>query len=404
MRLLPARSDRDLSLIVASTGVSAAGDFIAFVALTLLAKDMTGSGFGVAAVALCLWGPSVVLPRVAGVVADRVESVRLVVAMSLVQAVAAAAIALDPSFALVLLLTALLGSANAVSQPAEFALVPAVAGEDRLVAANGYVEAARYAGLIGGPLAGGVLVATGGTALAMLVDAATFLFVAGAVGAVSARRRVEADPPGSELDAARTGFRHLRGDGVLALAIGVTTAGVLLMSISIPADPFFAEDDLGAGPAGYAALGTAWGAGMVAGSLVVARRVRMELLLAGVLAGIVVQGLGKPVGALAMSLPVACVGYLLGGVGHGVRNVLVRTLIHHRTPDRLRGRVFASYNALRNGAELGALGMGGALVAAAGARPTLLIAGLGQAAIGATALLVLGRRGGREPLGADAGT
>lgn len=404
MRLLPRRgADRDLRLVVSSVGVSAAGDFIAFIALVLLAKDMTGSGFGVAAIALCLWGPSVVLPAVAGAIADRVESVRLVVSMSLVQAALAALLALTPDFGLVLALTALLGTANAISQPAEFALVPAVAGSgDRLAAANGYVEAARYAGLIGGPLVGGVLVEAGGTSLAMLVDAASFLFVAVAVGAVTARRRVEPAPAGSDPARARAGIDHVRRDGLLALAVGTTTMGVLLMSISIPADPFFVEDDLGAGPTGYAALATAWGAGMVVGSLVVARRVPMELLLAGIMAGIVVQGLGKPIGAVSMLLPVAVAGYMIGGVGHGARNVLVRTLIHHRTPDALHGRVFAAYNALRNGAEMGALVMGGALVTAIGARPTLIVAGLGQTVIGAAAMALAGRRGGSAPLGADA--
>lgn len=395
---LPRRSpDRDLSLVVSSVGVSATGDFIAFIALALLAKDLTGSGLGVAAIALCLWGPSVLLAGPVGRIADRVESVRLVVVMSLVQTAAAAALALTPDFALVLVLTAALGTANAISQPAEFALVPAVAGEDRLAVANGYVETARYLGLIVGPLAGGLLVAAGGTGAAMLADAASFLFVAVAVGAVTVRRRVEPAASGLDGEQARAGLGHVRRDPLLALALGTTTGGVLLMSISIPADPFFAEDDLGAGATGYAALATAWGLGMVVGSLVVARRVGMRLLVTGILLGIVVQGLGKPIGAVSMSLPVAIAGYLLGGLGHGTRNVLVRTLIHHRTPDRLRGRVFATYNAMRNGAELAALGAGGALVAAISARPTLVIAGLGQAVIGAVALAAAGQRRGRPP-------
>ena len=67
--------------------------------------------------------------------------------------------------------------------------------------------------------------------------------------------------------------------------------------------------------------------------------------------------------------------WFTGGIGHGVKNVLARTLIQERVPARLHGRAFAAYNGLRNGAELVALAAGGALVAAVGARPTLALAG-----------------------------
>lgn len=87
----------------------------------------------------------------------------------------------------------------------------------------------------------------------------------------------------------------------------------------------------------------------------------------------------------------AFAGFTLGGVAHGVKNVLLRTLIHERVPDALRGRAFAVYNAARNGAELGALGAGGVLIGAIGAQPALLLSGAIPLAIGAAALLVLAR-------------
>ena len=58
--------------------------------------------------------------------------------------------------------------------------------------------------------------------------------------------------------------------------------------------------------------------------------------------------------------------------------MLLRTLIHKRAPEALRGRVFAAYNGARNGAELGALVLGGLVVGALGARAALLGAGSGQ--------------------------
>jgi hypothetical protein len=73
--------------------------------------------------------------------------------------------------------------------------------------------------------------------------------------------------------------------------------------------------------------------------------------------------------------PFAAAMWFTGGVGHGVKNVLARTLIAQRVPSRLHGRAFAAYNGLRNGAELVALAAGGVLVATIGARTTLAPAG-----------------------------
>ncbi len=75
----------------------------------------------------------------------------------------------------------------------------------------------------------------------------------------------------------------------------------------------------------------------------------------------------------------ALLGFAFGGVAHGVKNVLLRTLIHERVPEALRGRAFAAYNGARNGAELGALALGGARRRRAGARTALLVSGLGPA-------------------------
>jgi MFS family permease len=70
--------------------------------------------------------------------------------------------------------------------------------------------------------------------------------------------------------------------------------------------------------------------------------------------------------------------------------VLVRTLVHTRVPDELRGRAWAAYSAARNGAELVALVGGGLLVSAVGARWTLLLAGALPIAAATAALVRAG--------------
>jgi hypothetical protein len=99
-----------------------------------------------------------------------------------------------------------------------------------------------------------------------------------------------------------------------------------------------------------------------------------------------VQGFGMAAASLWPMLAWVIAGYAVGGVGHGVKNVLMRTLLQTRISAEQHGRAFAAYGAARNTAELGALGLGGLLVAAIGAQPALLIAGLGPVVAGLAAL------------------
>ena len=365
---------RDRELLAGAVGLSALGDFLGFIPLALHVQERTGSGIAVAALFIALWTPSAVLGGPAGVLADRVESRRLLRDVSLAQA----AVALVLAFAFggllaTLLLTALLGVGVAVAQPAEFALVPATAGAGGVAAANGRVEAARYLGYTLGPVLGGLLAAGGSTRAALLVDAASFLAVAVAAQALRARREPRAGERTSQR--AREGIAFLVRDEVLARVVLAAFVSLLFMTASATAEVFFAKDVLHAGDAGYGTLMTLWTLGMVAGSTIVATRVPAARYAGVALAAIAVQGAGLALPTLWLVLPFALAAYLIGGVGHGTKNVVVRTLIHTRVPDELSGRAWAAYSAGRNGAELVALVSGGLLVAALGARWTLLLAG-----------------------------
>jgi MFS family permease len=366
---------RDRELLAGAVGLSALGDFLGFIPLALHVQERTGSGIAVAALFIALWTPSALLGGPAGLLADRVESRRLLRDVSLAQAVVALVLAFAFGGLLpILLLTALLGVGVAVAQPAEFALVPATAGAGGVAAANGRIEAARYLGFTLGPVIGGLLAAAGSTRVALLVNAATFLAVALAAQALRARRepRPAAD---RTAERAREGIAFLLRDDVLAPVIVAAFVSLLFMTASATAEVFFAKDVLHAGDTGYGTLMTLWTLGMVVGSTLIATRVPAARYAGVALGAIALQGAGLALPTLWLVLPLALAAYLVGGVGHGTKNVVVRTLIHTRVPDELRGRAWAAYSAGRNGAELVALVSGGLLVAALGARWTLLLAG-----------------------------
>ena len=392
--------ERDLRVVAGAICVSALGDWIALVAMGLRANEMAtssmGNGLAVAGVFICLWAPVVLLAGYVGLLVDRVETRGLLVAVSAVQACVALALAFVGSLWALLALAALLGSGIAIAQAAEFALVPALAGERSLQAANGLVETARALGFAAGPLCGSLLVAAGGTAAAMVADAVTFVAVGAAGLSLAVRRRVVRDGH-DERRRARDGIGFLFADRLVALMVVVVFVSLLFMSASIPADLVYVQDVLGVEDIGIGVVLTAWTIGMLAGSNLVARRVSLGGLAAAALVGVVVQGTGKLLAPIWLVFWFMVVMYFVGGIGHGLKNVTSRTLIHTRIAPERHGRAFAAWNGVRNAAELGALAAGGVLVGALGARQTLWLAGSLSALAGLVGLAVLAGWRGRVP-------
>jgi MFS family permease len=380
-----------LRLLVGAVGVSALGDWLALVPLSIYLQETTGSGILVALLFIAVWSPAIVLAGPAGLLADHFDARRTLLVVSLLEAGIAVGLAFVGGTAPVLVLAAFLGIGFAVAQPAEFALIPRIAGRSRVVVANARVETARYAGFTVGPLVGGALAAAGGMRTAMLVNAGTFV----AIAAVALVLRGAADVPASATKAergrARDGIVFLIREPTLAVVMVVAFVSLLFMTASAAAEVFFARDVLDIGDIGYGGLLAAWTLGMALGATFIAPRVAAASLALGALLAIAVQGAGLALPTLWLAAAFAFAGYLVGGLAHGTKNVLVRTLMHERVPESLHGRAFAAYNALRNGAELVALLGGGLLVAAIGARWTLFVAGAAPVAAGLIAV-ALGRR------------
>ena len=359
---------RDVRLLVGAVGLSAVGDAVLWILLAFHVGATAGSALAVSALFVCLWGPVVALGGVAGRIVDRHENRRLLIGVSLAQAAVVAAMAPAAGSLPVLLgLCVLLGAGVAVSSPAEFALLPAAAGEDRIAEANGHVEAARYLGMTAGPLLGGVLAAAGSTGSACCSTPRRSSRVAGAGARAARAARPAAVGRAAAAARAREGIGVLlAADRTLAIALAAAIGSLLFFTISVSAEVFFASDVLETGAAGFGVLMSAWTLGMVAGAVGLARLVPRRAAR-----GRARSPASRSRAPGCSARPPArrwrsrCSASRVGGTAHGVKNVVLRTLIHERVPEELRGRAFAAYNAARNGAELGALGAGGVLVGVA---------------------------------------
>ena len=104
----------------------------------------------------------------------------------------------------------LLGFGVAMSQPAEFALVPAAAGPDTDAArANGLMETTRSIGFTAGPVVGGALGAAGLLWLALALNAVSFVLVAAVATAIRSRRHPDQGAEARASGRARDGFAFL---------------------------------------------------------------------------------------------------------------------------------------------------------------------------------------------------
>ncbi len=375
-----------------ANGLSSLGDELALVALTIKVFDISHSGIAVSAVLLAGIVPLVVFSPLAGSIVDRTESTGTLAIASALQAGLAVGLAfVHPVWAIVTL-SFLLGSVASVASPAVFAIMPMAVDEEDLTEANANMETARYIGMVAGPIiAGGLAATTGKSDAALLVDAITFLVITSAAASLSIRRPPDPAEQGARPKGeARRGFTFLASDRVLLIAVVAIATTVLFAAMDNVAEVFFARNVLDAGNWGYGALAAVWLAGMVVGAAVIARRLPEDRLAPAILVAAFGGGVAVAIAAAFPAVALALTMFAVGGIANGVVTVSMRSLLHHRVPDQLRGRVFSAYFGVVMAGQLGATALGGVLVAVLHSRAVLLIGGLGGAVAGLIGLVLFG--------------
>ena len=145
--------------------------------------------------------------------------------------------------------------------------------------------------------------------------------------------------------------------GVVTLAGGTLNVSELALS----------QHDLQAGGTGFALLIGAMGVGLTVGSGLGAES--RDLL------GLLLVAAGMLGAALAPVLPLALVAFAVLGVGNGIFFVSNRVMLQRQVAEHLHGRAFGLVSSFDSWGVCVAVVLGGALVASAGARPTLALAG-----------------------------
>ncbi|MFJ4949131.1 MFS transporter [Streptomyces sp. NPDC088760] len=380
--------DRNAGLYLTALAVSGFGTSSLWLASGVWVKDLTRSD-GLAAVSmLAMWAPTLAGPAL-GTLADRYRRKPLLIALNLgLAALLPTLFTVDSPGRLWLLFAVLFlyGTAGAVSDAAESALVTAVVGPDLLGDVNGLRMALTEGMKLVAPLTGaGLYTMYGGPAVACL-DAVTFLLAAGLCGLLRVSEKRPARPAGSRRQQTAEGIRHLWGHPVLRPLVGAGGTAMLLTALA-GTTVYAVADRLGHSPAYAGVLYAAQGAGSVTAGLLAGPALRRlgarRFAAAGIaLTGAAVVARAVPWDPVALATGVAC--------GLGLPCVLIAafTAVQQETPGPLLGRVTATANTLVFAPTVLGLAVGAGLVELAG--PGLLLPLCGGALL-LTALALLQR-------------
>jgi MFS family permease len=372
-----------LRLAITLQAAISAGDGLALIALANRVYQSSHASWAVAAVFLALTVPITALAPVAGLLLDRLPTRPVLVTAAAVEAAIALGLALLGGLPATLALAFGFGVCAAILQPGLGAVVPRLADDTAITRANSYIQAATWGGFSAGPLLAGLLISTAGSGAAFGADAA--LYALGAAGLRVLRLAPRRSVPGGEsgTDARprlsaelRAGFGFLRSDPEAAMLVGTVGAVIACANMAVVAEVVFAEHVLRAGPGGYSLLVAGWTAGMVAGTLA-GGRLPVRWLVPAALAGTVATGAGVALAGAAVVLWQAVLAYGFGGLASGAETVATRSVLNHRAPQDLAGRVFALYSGVVFGATSLAMAVAGGLLTVLGARTVLIVAGCG---------------------------
>lgn len=354
---------RDARVYLIGQGLSLFGDSCLFLAMGIWVKTLTGSSAAAGLVFFAFALPQVFAP-LSGLLVDRVRRRPLL----LVTNVFAGLIVLLLLFVdspdrvwIIYLVMALYGGAYTVLSSAQSALLPAFVPDELLGDANGAFSTIRESLRLFAPLTGaGIFTAFGGPALAVL-DALTFAAAATSLLLLNVTEPAPA-PRDEHLWAEVTaGLRHIHTTASLRAIVLASAVAFLVIGFIETAAFALVDQGLHRAPAFLGFLTVAQGVGAVPAGVTAAavmRRIGETYLVATAL---VIFGAACVLLAVP-SLAVVLAGCV--GIGFSLPWMVVgfTTLLQRRTPNHLRGRVFAAADLAVGVPQTASLAFGAVLV------------------------------------------
>ena len=356
---------RDFSLLWLAQLISTAGSSLTDLAAAIYVYRATGSALAVGLTLMVTAIPSLIVGLLAGVFVDRHDRKKILIYTCLIQAVIVAliavvigidAIAVPGLYALLLLNAGI----KQFFDPAHDSLIPEMASDEELAAANSFLSIAAFGSTAIG-FAGAGILASIDLSLAFILDAASFVVCAGLLTLMG---RYPMPKPDDEASVSvivanlKSGMGTLFGTPILRslfvvgafmfFAFGLWNVLLLPMSIR----------ELHATEFEYGLQEGLTSVGFVLGSFFMARFSSRLPEPIWVVIGLLGMGVAGLFYALATSIPLAIVLVMISGFFNSPSSVARQVLLQRNTPREMRGRVFSAFYVMRDIIFL--LGMAGA--------------------------------------------
>ena len=343
--------------------ISTIGDSLTSLAASIIIWRLTESALSVGLMLMVTVLPTLVFGLIGGVVVDRFDRKRIMIASSLLSAAVVAAIPFLVGLHIAWLYVAVMvnASVNQFFAPANESVLPEIATDEELGAANSIMAIAQFGSTAVGFAAAGLLATTANIEVVFFVDAATFVFAAAMIWLVKIAPRLVVDQTSvSEI---------IRNLGVGAQFIARTPILRSVTLLRVPVLVVFGLQNVLLLPFAITALHASefefglqegmTSVGFVVGSLLMARladRLREGQWLVISLLGMGLAGLAY---SFTSSIPLAIGLIAISGLLNAPTFVAGRLIQQRHTPADMRGRVFSTSYLLRDIVYLGGMGLAG---------------------------------------------
>jgi MFS family permease len=356
---------------------SNSGTWLHAVTSSVLMLELTGSPFMVGVLNFANFVPILAFSLMGGVVADRLDRRKVVIACSLISAVLGSvitglAIASRVTPAALVAISFLLGSCYSFAKPALSAMLPALVGREGLAHATAINTLQFTIGQVIGSTLSAVILVLSDASVAFGINTLTYL---APIAAMVALRHVSLQEGASKMAGLQSlrevGSFVVRRSGLLAIVGAIVLANGVVECLRT-LSPVITDVELMMSAEEAGLLVGSIGAGSAVGALLFGRvsarldRVWMIRL------GFSLQAVGLVGAALAASLPLAMAASFVIGAGFSCLIPLLSAVMQERSPDVLRGRVMATFAMAHLGLRPVAALLAGALASMVGITATLV--------------------------------
>ena len=345
---LRALRSRNFRLFFFGQLISLIGVWMQSTAQQWLVYRLTGSQLKLGTVTFAGYLPVLLLSLFMGVIVDRFSSRKLLVWTQSIFMIMAGILALITfldvvTYEYILLLSFLLGIANAMDMPARQAIYTDLVERKDLLNAIALNSSVFNGARIIGPAIGGFIVAQLGEAVAFSINSLTYTAVIFGLLMMKIETNPQAKSESKGMQDLLDGLKYLfREKSVLGLVVMVAALSVVGFSY-LTLLPVFAQDVLQIGAEGFGGLLAAQGAGALTAALSLAfrgdRLPKGKLLIySRYLLAFAIFLLG-----FSRSVPLTVTALILAGFALISQLALTNTLLQLIVPDEFRGRVLSSY-------------------------------------------------------------